>query len=114
MSVFSKVEDFFKKFGHHVQSAFVTLFGSPAGEALASAAEEWAKTQLGQLAVTVVQGLETAALAPADKEKQAFSAIAAQLAQQGKSLPTSGIKFAIEFALQIVRGATSKAAAAGA
>lgn len=109
MSVFSKLEDFFKSVGSHIKSAFVTLFGSQTGEALAAAAESWAKTELGQVAITVVQGLESAAGSSAEKQAQAFTQIGDQLKAQGQSLPASLINFAIEFALQIIRGAGAAA-----
>jgi hypothetical protein len=110
MSVVSAVENFFKSVGSKIKSAFVALFGSQTGEALASAAESWAKTELGQVAITVVQGLESAAGSPADKQSQAFTAIGSQLKAQGQSLPSSLINFAIEFALQVVRGGATAAA----
>lgn len=107
MSVLSKIEDFFKSAGSKIKAAFVSVFGQQTGEALASAAEQWAKTELGQISLTVVQGLESAATAPADKQAAAFAQIGAQLKAQGQSVPSSLINFAIEFALQIVRGGTA-------
>ena len=107
MSVFSAIENFFKSVGSHIKGAFVTLFGSQTGEALAAAAEQFVKTELGAIAVTVVQGLESAAVAPADKKNDAFQQIGQQLEAQGKSFPSAAINFAIEFALQIVRGAAA-------
>lgn len=104
MSVVSKLENFFKSVGSHVKSAFVAVFGEQAGSELASAAESWAKTELGQVAITVVQGLEAAAVSTGDKKQLAFNQIGAQLKAQGQSLPSSLINFAIEFALQILRG----------
>jgi hypothetical protein len=104
MSVVSKLENFFKSVGAHVKSAFISIFGAQTGAALTTAAEQWAKTQLGQVAITVVHGLEAAALSPADKQRQAMTEIGSQLAAQGKSVPSSLINFAIEFALQVVRG----------
>ncbi len=110
MSVISKIEGFFKSVGSHIKAAFVTIFGSETGQALASAAESWVKTELGQVAITVVQGLEQAAGSPADKRNEAFAQIGSQLEAQGKSVPNSAINFAIEFALQIIKGAaTAKA-----
>ena len=109
MSVFENVENFFLNVGHHVKAAFVKVFGQQTGEKLASAAEEWAKTELGQAAIPIVKGLETAALAPADKQKQAFAQIGSALKAQGQNLPSSLIDFAIEFALQIVRGSVPAA-----
>ena len=111
MSAISSVENFFKSVGAKIKSAFVSVFGAQTGEALAASAEQWAKTELGQVAITVVQGLESAAGSPADKQAQAFTAIGTQLKAQGASIPSSLINFAIEFALQIVRGGTTAAAA---
>src|SRR5438045_8048410 len=107
MSVFSKIEGFFKSVGSHIKAGLVAAFGSQTGEALAAAAEHFVKTELGAIAVTVVQGLETEALAPASKKNEAFQQIAQQLENQGKSLSASAINFAIEFALQIARGAAA-------
>jgi hypothetical protein len=107
MSLIQKIQEFFESTGAHIKSAFVSLFGEHAGAELAVAAESWAKTELGQIALVVVQGLETAALSPADKQKQAFQAIGAHLAAQGKTMPSSAINFAIEMALQLVRGAVA-------
>jgi hypothetical protein len=104
MSVISRIEGFFQSLGSHIKNAFVSLFGSATGEQLAAAAESWAKTELGSAALIVVQGLEGAALAPADKQKAAFEQLGAQLKAQGKTIPSSAINFAIEFALQIIRG----------
>lgn len=110
MSIFSKIEDFFKSLGSHIKAGFVAVFGSQTGEALAKAAEQFVKTELGAIAVSVVQGLEAAALAPASKKNEAFQQIGKELEAQGKSFSTAAINFAVEFALQIVRGAaTAKA-----
>lgn len=110
MTLITSIENFFKGVGAHIKTAFVSIFGQQAGEQLASAAESWAKTELGQVAITVVHGLESAAGSPADKRSQAFSAIGSQLAAQGKSVPSSLINFAIEFALQVIRGGATAAA----
>ena len=111
MSLLDKVEGFFKSVGSHVKSAFISIFGQQAGTELATAAETWAKTELGQAAVTVVSGLETAAGSVADKKQQAFDQIGQQLSAQGKAVPASLINFAIEFALQVVRGGATGAKA---
>jgi hypothetical protein len=110
MNLVSKIEGFFQSLGSHIKNAFVSLFGSQTGEKLAQAAEEWAKTEIGQVSLTVVQGLEHADLTSAAKASTAFDQIVQALAAQGKTLPTSAIKFAIEFALQIIRGAAVPAA----
>src|SRR5512146_1355992 len=104
MSVLSRIGDFFKSVGSHIKGAFIVLCGSEVGARLALAAIAFAKTELGELAITVVQGLEAAAMAGADKRVEAFKAIVAGLAQQGRALPDAAIYFAIEFALQIIRG----------
>lgn len=107
MSILDKIKSFFEKAGEDIKKAFVSIFGDKAGAELATAAESWAKTELGQIAITVVTGLQSAAGSSADKQAAAFKEIGSQLEAQGKSVPSSLINFAIEFALQIVKGSAA-------
>jgi hypothetical protein len=110
MSVLGEVGEFFKSFGGHIKSAFVKVFGEHVGEVLTQAAEQFVKTELGQVAVDVVKGLEASAGTGIDKKQAAFKQITQELEAQGKGLPTAAINFAIEFALQIIRGSAPQPA----
>lgn len=110
MSIIGEIGHFFSNIGHRVKVGFIALFGEDFGQKLADAAEEFGKQELGKVAITVVKGLENAALSGPEKRDEAFKAIGQSLVAQGKSLPDSTIYFAIEFALQALRGGVNSPA----
>jgi len=60
--------------------------------------------------VDVVKGSEASAGTGMDKKQAAFQQITQELEAQGKSLPNAAINFAIEFALQLIRGSVPQPA----
>lgn len=102
-SVIQKIEGFFRKASQEVASEFDQVFGKQAGEAFSAGAKALLHTAEGQLAVSVVESLQSVSASGSEKRAQAFSSLDATLKSQGKTVTSGIINLLIEVAVAAVQ-----------
>jgi len=95
---------------------FAAVFGANGEQAVkdfAAAEVELLKTDAGQVALQVVETLETTGLTSASKRTAAAAQITAELAKEGISAGEATVNLLIELAVNVVKGHVTVAQAAG-
>ena len=103
MKFFSAIGHFFKHLAVFVSDAFVAIFGSDIAHTFAVGAESVLKSELGKIAWTAVQEVQSLATG-AEKQAAAFAKVAAGAKAAGIDAADSIINMLIEIAVQKIKG----------